>query len=114
MIDFIDNETAMVSAVITAVTGLLTGPVFQMDPAAVGSITAFVVVIFNFWVRFSVYSKKGAVNVATAAATQAVAAVTETTVGGPGVVTSEARLAVTEAVENVLGESPGMIKPPGN
>jgi hypothetical protein len=112
MISFLENETAMVSAVVTAATGLLTGPVFQMDPAAVGSITAFVVVIFNFWVRFSVYSKKGAAKAATAAATQAVAAVSGDTAGMAGEVTVPAAQAVTDAVENVLGAG-AEVKPPG-
>lgn len=110
--DFLRNETAVVSAAITAVTGLLTGPVFRMDAAAVGSITAVVVVVFNIWVRFSVYSKQGAVNVATAAATEAVAAVTETTAGTVGQVTVGATKAVTDAVDKVLGGA-GLIKPPG-
>jgi hypothetical protein len=112
MISFLQNETALVSAVVTAATGLLTGPVFQMDPAAVGSITAFVVVVFNLWVRFQVYSKQGAINVATAAATQAVAAVYGDTAGEAGEVTVPAAQAITDAVENVLGAGAEM-KPPG-
>lgn len=112
MTDFLENETAMVSMLVTAATGLLTGPVFRMDPAAVGSITAAVVAVFNIWVRYSVYSKRGAATVATAAATEAVAAVTDTTAGLAGQVTSEGAQAVSDAVENVMGDDG--IKPPGD
>lgn len=110
MTDFFENETAMVSAAITAITGLLTGPGLQMDPAFVGSITSVVVVIFNLWVRFTVYSKKGAAVVATAAATEAVAAVSETTVGYTGQVTNEGARAVTQAVKKAMSAT----TPPGD
>lgn len=112
MIDFLENETAMISLVATAATALLTGPAFRMDPAAVGTITAFVVAVFNLWVRYSVYSKKGAANVATAAATEAVAAISGASAGPVGEVPEEAAQAVTDAVENVMGS--GAIRPPGN
>ena len=111
--DFLRNETAVISAIVTAVTGLLTGPVFQLDPAAVGSITALVVVVFNSWVRYSVYSKQGAVNVATAVATEAVANVTSKTAGATGVVTPGATAAVSDAVDKVLGVGDERISPPG-
>lgn len=113
ILDFFRNETAIVSGIITAATGLLTGPVFRMDTAAVGSITAVVVAVFNLWVRFSVYSKAGAANVATAAATEAVANVTETTAGTLGEVTVGAARAVTDAVDKVLGGGVDLIRPPG-
>jgi hypothetical protein len=103
----------MVSMVVTAATGLLTGPVFQMDPAAVGSITAFVVVIFNVWVRFSVYSKKGALNVATAVANQAIANVTPGIAGELAEVTPAGEAAAQDAVDTVLGEGAESISPPG-
>jgi len=113
MLNFLQNETAIVSAIVTAATGLLTGPVFNMDAAAVGSITALVVVIFNTWVRFSVYSKRGAAHAATAAATEAVASLSKTTSGNIGVVTPKGAEAVSDAVESVMGTGEEVIKPPG-
>lgn len=100
--NFFENETAMVSATITAITGLLTGPVFQMDPAAVGSITAVVVVIFNLWVRAMVYSKQGAAKAASAAATEAVKAVNAEMAGPPGEVTAQGAQAIQDAVQDAV------------
>lgn len=111
MMDFLENETAMVSAFVTAATALFTGPLFQMDPAAVGSITAFVVVVFNFWVRYSVYSKKGVAKVATAVAMQAVEVLSSDSVGPAGVVTPLGQDVIQTAVEDVMGSE--ALKPPG-
>lgn len=113
IMELLRNETPLVSAAITAVTALLTGPVFSMDAAAVGSISAVVAIIFNFWVRFQVYSMKGAVHIATAAATEAVSTITKVNVGIAGNVTAKGAAVVAKAVENVLGDSEDAIKPPG-
>ena len=112
MTDFFENETAMISMVVTAATGLMTGPLFRMDPAAVGTITALVVAVFNVWVRFMVYSKKGAARVATEVATQAIGAVSGESAGTPGEVTAAGESAIQVAVDNVIGSN-AQIKPPG-
>jgi polygalacturonase len=112
LIGLLEGEPALFSGLITALTGILTGPVFHMNPSAVGSITAAVVMVFNLWVRMQVYTKAGAVNAATSAATQAVAAVSGATAGAVGEVTKDATAAIQGAVQTVLGAAP-TIPPPG-
>ena len=96
--ELLKNDTSLVAGFLTLVTGLLTGPIFKMDPAAVGSLVGLIGFALTIWVRASVYSKKSAGEAATQAATEAVKAVTADTAGPPGEVTPESAQVIVDAV----------------
>jgi len=112
--ELIKNDTSLVAGFLTLVTGLLTGPIFKLDPAAVGSIVGMMGFALTIWVRASVYSKKGAAQAATVAAIDAVKAVTGESAGPPGEVTAQGAAAIQEAVQAAVpgAEAPVVTTPP--
>ena len=96
--ELLKNDTGLVAGFLTLLTGLLTGPLLNIDGATAGTLTGMVGLALTVWVRAQVYSKKGAAAAATAAATEAVMAVTAETAGPPGEVTPESAQAITDAV----------------
>lgn len=100
--ELLKNDTSLVAGFLTLVTGLLTGPLFKMDPAAVGSIVGMVGFMLTIWVRAMVYSKKSAAEAATNAAVQAVQSVTASTAGDLGAVTAAAAQSIQDAVQEAV------------
>jgi len=105
LLELIRNDTSIVGGGAVLITGLLTGPVFHLDAAAVGSIMGIMAFIISLWVRSQVYSKKGAAQAVVNAATSAVAAITADTAGGPGAITPAGEAAVANAAKDELNVS---------
>ena len=103
--ELLKNDTSLLAGFLTLLTGLLTGPLFQIDGATAGALTGMVGLALTVWVRAQVYSKRGAAQAATEAATAAVKAVGADGVGPPGEVTELGARAIQDAVQAAVPDT---------